>query len=121
MHASPLSFSSAPSPPNASRCQFKDFHEKIHEREPAKVFAVAKGFYVRYIEDIPDACVKQWNVQHIGLSKKSRHLDRVAQKQVRLLAPVVCARECWQRARCTHPPEQMWEGIMEQSRRKQLL
>jgi len=95
--------------------------KKIHEREPAKVFAVAMGFYVRYIEDIPDACVKQWNVQHIGLSKKSRHLDRVAQKQVRLLAPVVCARECWQRARCTHPPEQMWEGIMEQARRKQLL
>ena len=89
MHVFPLSFSSAPSPPNASRCQFKDFHEKIHEREPAKVFAVAKGFYVRYIEDIPDACVKQWNVQHIGLSKKSRHLDRVAQKQV-LLAAGAC-------------------------------
>ncbi len=37
---------------------------------------------MRYIEDIPDACVKLWNVQHIALSRKSRHLDRVAQKQV---------------------------------------
>jgi hypothetical protein len=46
------------------------------------VFGAVKGYYVRYIEDIPDACVKSWNVQHIGLSRKSRHLDRVAQKQV---------------------------------------
>jgi hypothetical protein len=59
--------------------QFKEFHS----REPTQVFGAVKGFYVRYNEDIPDACVKLWNVQHIGLSRKSRHLDRVAQKQVR--------------------------------------
>jgi len=46
------------------------------------VFGFCKGFYVRYNEDIPDPCVKLWNVQHIVLSRKSRHLDRVAQKQV---------------------------------------
>ena len=62
------------------RRQFKDFHE----REPPQVFGLVKGFYLRFIEDIPDACVKLWNVQHIGLSRKSRHLDRVAQKQVQL-------------------------------------
>jgi hypothetical protein len=62
------------------RRQFKDFHE----REPTQVFGLVKGFYLRFIEDIPDACVKLWNVQHIGLSRKSRHLDRVAQKQVQL-------------------------------------
>jgi hypothetical protein len=62
-----------PTPP-----QFKGFHA----REPTEVFGAAKGFYVRYNEDIPDSCVKLWNVQHIGLSRKSRHLDRVAQKQV---------------------------------------
>lgn len=72
--------------------QFKEFHS----REPTDVFGAVKGYYVRYIEDIPDACVKSWNVQHIGLSRKSRHLDRVAQKQI-------------------------WEGVIEQARRKQLL
>ena len=60
------------------RRQFKDFHE----REPTQVFGLVKGFYLRFIEDIPDACVKLWNVQHITLSRKSRHMDRVAQKQV---------------------------------------
>jgi hypothetical protein len=60
--------------------QFKDFLG--NNSDPTLIFGAAKGFYVRYIEDIPDACVKLWNVQHISLSRKSRHLDRVAQKQV---------------------------------------
>ncbi len=60
--------------------QFKDFLS--NQYEPTQIFGSAKGFYVRYIEDIPDPCVKLWNVLHISLSRKSRHLDRVAQKQV---------------------------------------